>query len=79
MTGEFLTYSARQGNDLITPRPEFQFPGLKPGDRWCVCALRWMEALKDGVVAPVILEGTHEKILEHLSLETLVYHAYRLQ
>ncbi|MGA1207280.1 MAG: DUF2237 domain-containing protein [Gammaproteobacteria bacterium] len=78
MTGEFLTYSARQGNDLITPRPEFQFPGLKPGDRWCVCALRWMEALKDGVVAPVVLEATHEKILEHVSLETLVHHAFRM-
>jgi len=77
MTAEFLDFSARSGNDLITPRPEFQFPGLKPGDRWCLCGLRWVEALRAGVVAQVVLESTHEKILEHVSLETLVHHAYR--
>jgi uncharacterized protein (DUF2237 family) len=79
MTSEFLEFSHQQGNDLITPRPEFQFPGLKPGDRWCLCALRWVEALRAGVIAPVILESTHEKILDYVSLETLVHHQYREQ
>ena len=77
MTSEFLEFSLKQGNDLITARPEFQFPGLKPGNRWCVCALRWVEALRCGVVAPVVLDCTHEKILDHVSLETLVHHQYR--
>ena len=77
MTTEFLEFSLNRGNDLVTPRAEYQFPGLKPGDRWCVCALRWVEAVEAGVVAPVILESTQEKILDHVSLETLVYHQYR--
>ncbi|MBU26191.1 MAG: hypothetical protein CMD99_09215 [Gammaproteobacteria bacterium] len=77
MTTEFLEFSLNRGNDLVTPRAEYQFPGLKPGDRWCVCALRWVEAVQAGVVAPVILESTQEKILDHVSLETLVYHQYR--
>ncbi len=76
MTSEFLSFSLRQGNDLITERPEFEFPGLKPGDRWCVCALRWVEAVRAGVIAPVVLESTHEKILKDVSLETLVLHRY---
>ena len=76
MTSEFLEFSLQQGNDLITERPEFQFPGLKPGDRWCLCALRWVEAVRAGVIAPVVLESTHEKILEDISLETLVMHRY---
>ena len=71
MTSQFLDFSREQGNDLITPCPEFQFPGLKPGDRWCLCALRWVEAVRAGVIAPVILDSTHEKILDHVSLETL--------
>jgi uncharacterized protein (DUF2237 family) len=71
-----LSFSLRQGNDLITERPEFEFPGLKPGDRWCVCALRWVEAVRAGVIAPVVLESTHEKILKDVSLETLVLHRY---
>ncbi len=79
MTSEFLEFSLNRGNDLITPRAEYQFPGLKPGDRWCVCALRWLEALQAGVVAPVVLESTQEKILDHVSLETLVHHQYRQQ
>ena len=62
MTSEFLEFSYQSGNDLITPRPEFQFPGLKPGDRWRVCALRWVEAVRAGVIAPVVLESTHRKI-----------------
>ena len=77
MTSEFLEFSLERGNDLITPRTDYQFPGLRPGDRWCVCALRWVEAVQAGVVAPVILEGTHEKILDHVSLETLVHYQYR--
>ena len=77
MTTEFLEFSLNRGNDLVTPRAEYQFPGLKPGDRWCVCALRWVEAVQAGVVAPVILESTQEKILDHVSLETLVYHQHR--
>jgi uncharacterized protein (DUF2237 family) len=76
MTSEFLEFSLNRGNDLITPRAEYQFPGLKPGDRWCVCALRWLEAVQAGVVAPVVLESTQEKILDHVSLETLVHHQY---
>ena len=79
MTSQFLEFSYQQGNDLITPRPEFQFPGLKPGDRWYLCALRWVEAVRAGVVAPVVLESTHEKILDHVSLETLVHHQFREQ
>ena len=79
MTSQFLDFSREQGNDLITPRPEFRFPGLKPGDSWCLCALRWAEAVRAGVIAPVILDSTHEKILDHVSLETLVHHQYRAQ
>ena len=79
MTSQFLDFSRQQGNDLITPRPEYNFPGLKPGDRWCLCALRWVEAVRVGVIAPVILDSTHEKILDHVSLETLVHHKYRAQ
>jgi hypothetical protein len=63
MTAEFLAFSARMGNDLTTPQPDFQFPGLKPGDRWCLCAPRWKEALDAGVAPPVVLEATHEETL----------------
>jgi hypothetical protein len=63
MTAEFLAFSARIGNDLSTPHPDFQFPGLKPGDRWCLCAPRWKEALDAGVAPPVVLEATHEETL----------------
>jgi hypothetical protein len=61
MTAEFLAFSARVGNDLSTPQPHF--PGLKPGDRWCLCAPRWKEALDAGVAPPVVLEATHEETL----------------
>ncbi len=71
LTAEFLSYTKAQGNDLSTPRPESNFPGLKPGDKWCLCATRWKEALDDGVAPPVILESTHEAALEHVSLEEL--------
>jgi uncharacterized protein (DUF2237 family) len=71
LTEEFLRFSLRAGNDLSTPRPEYDFPGLKPGQQWCVCAGRWIEAAKAGVVAPLVLESTHESLLDYLSLEDL--------
>jgi uncharacterized protein (DUF2237 family) len=74
VTQEFLDYTKAQGNDLSTPVPEFQFPGLKPGDRWCLCASRWKEALDDGMAPPVVLESTHASALEYVSLEDLQQH-----
>ncbi|MDX2226163.1 MAG: DUF2237 domain-containing protein [Verrucomicrobiae bacterium] len=71
----FLEFSAEQGNDLSTPREEFGFPGLKPGDRWCLCATRWMEALEENCAPPVILEATHITALEFIDLEDLRKHA----
>jgi uncharacterized protein len=76
MTDEFLAYSALRGNDLSTPRPEYRFAGLKPGQRWCLCAARWLEASRAGVAPPVILEGTHEKALDIIPRELLMAHAY---
>ncbi|MCS6985957.1 MAG: DUF2237 domain-containing protein [Sphingomonadaceae bacterium] len=75
MTEEFLAFSRSVGNDLSTPRPEFAFPGLKPGDRWCVCALRWEEARRAGVAPPVVLEATDAAALEVLHLGHLQAHA----
>ncbi|MFN3716488.1 MAG: DUF2237 family protein [Thiobacillus sp.] len=75
MTEAFLEYSRAQGNDLVTPVPEIDFPGLKAGDRWCVCATRWLEAAEAGVAPPVILEATHERALRRVSLGDLTYHA----
>ena len=77
MTAAFLDFSRRHGNDLVTPRPEFGFPGLKPGDRWCLCVSRWKEALEAGVAPPVLLAATHEKALEVVTLEQLQAHARR--
>jgi len=71
VTAEFLAHQQRVGNDLSTPRPEFSFPGLQPGDRWCVVAVRWMQAQKDGAAAPVVLASTHERALEVIPLEVL--------
>jgi len=71
MTEAFLEYSAAQGNDLMTPMPEYNFPGLKPGDFWCVCLGRWIEAHKAGVAPPLKLSATHASVLEYLDLETL--------
>jgi uncharacterized protein (DUF2237 family) len=71
MTPEFLSFSRRAGNDLSTPRPDLAFPGLKPGDRWCLCAPRWKEALDAGVAPPVVLEATHEETLAITSLGVL--------
>jgi uncharacterized protein (DUF2237 family) len=75
MTAEFLAFTAARGNDLTTPVPEWDFPGLRPGDRWCVCASRWREALEAGVAPPVVLEATHISALEFLDLEDLQAHA----
>jgi uncharacterized protein (DUF2237 family) len=77
MTDEFLAFSADQGNDLSTPRPELRFRGLKPGQRWCLCASRWLEAWKAGVAPPVILECTHEKALEVIPLDILRAFAFQ--
>jgi uncharacterized protein (DUF2237 family) len=75
MTAEFLAFSKEQGNDLSTPMPENEFPGLKPGDRWCLCAARWQEALEAGVAPPVILAATNMLALKVLSLDDLRAHA----
>lgn len=75
VTQQFLDYTRSQGNDLSTPVPAFAFPGLKPGDRWCLCASRWKEALEDGVAPPVILAATHAAALEYVSLDDLKHHA----
>lgn len=71
VTAEFLAFSKDRGNDLVTPRPEFGFPGLNPGDRWCLCAARWQEALEAGAAPRVVLTATHQKALEIVSLEDL--------
>jgi uncharacterized protein (DUF2237 family) len=71
MTLEFLDFSRRRGNDLSTPNPLFDFPGLKPGDRWCLCVERWAEALEAGMAPQVVLEATHISALEFVDLEDL--------
>ncbi|MCE2904365.1 MAG: DUF2237 domain-containing protein [Anabaena sp. CoA2_C59] len=74
VTEEFLQYTKSQGNDLSTPVPYFSFPGLKPGDCWCLCAARWQEALEAGVAPPVVLEATHARALEVCNLADLQKH-----
>jgi uncharacterized protein (DUF2237 family) len=76
VTAEFLDFSREQGNDLVTPRPEYRFAGLKAGDRWCLCATRWLEALDAGVAPPVVLESTHARLLDFVELDVLKRHAY---
>ena len=76
VTDEFLKFSLQVGNDLSTPRPEYRFKGLQAGDRWCLCALRWREALLAGVAPPVVLECTHIKALDVVDLEDLIQHAH---
>lgn len=76
MTKEFLEYTRFKGNDLSTPRPEFEFPGLKPGDSWCLCATRWLQAQKEGMAPKVKLRSTHLQTLEVVPLEILEAHAY---
>ena len=78
VSAEFLAYSARRGNDLSTARPEYRFRGLTPGDRWCLCALRWREALEAGVAPAVVLECTHERALDYVALHSLQAHALDL-
>ncbi|MEL6273774.1 MAG: DUF2237 domain-containing protein [Bacteroidota bacterium] len=75
MTEEFLIFTASCGNDLITPRAQYRFPGLKAGDQWCLCAIRWREAYDGGVAPPVMMEACHEKALEYVTLEMLQEHA----
>ena len=75
MTEEFLAFSKAQGNDLTTPNPEWEFPGLVPGDRWCLCVTRWKSAMQAGLAPPVVLEATHPSTLEFVSLEELQRHA----
>lgn len=71
VTDAFLAFTKSRGNDLQTPRPEFQFPGLKAGDKWCLCAMRWKEAEEAGVAPPIDLEATHAKALDFMPIETL--------
>lgn len=78
MTAEFLAFSKQQGNDLSTPRRELGFPGLRPGDQWCVCASRWRDAADAGVAPPVFLASTHERATDIVPRETLVRHALDL-
>jgi uncharacterized protein (DUF2237 family) len=78
VTQAFLEFSVARGNDLVTPVPQFHFPGLDPGDKWCLCALRWKEALDAGVAPLVVLAATHEKALEFVSLDDLKRHAVDL-
>lgn len=75
MTAEFLEQQKRIGNDLSTPHPEWHFPGLHPGDRWCVVAQRWMQAWEEGVAAPVVLACTHEQVLAVIPMDALREHA----
>ncbi len=75
LTAEFLVFSKSRGNDLSTPRPEFRFAGLKPGDRWCLCASRWREALEAGAAPKVVLAATHREALIQAPLEALLAHA----
>jgi uncharacterized protein len=77
VTEEFLHFSRAQGNDLTSPTP--WFPGLRPGDRWCLCAARWAEALDAGVAPPVVLEATHARALDWVSLDDLTTHEWRPQ
>jgi hypothetical protein len=79
VTREFLEFARAQGNDLVTPAPEYGFPGLTPGDRWCVCAGTWRQAYEAGVAAPVVLAATHEETLAVVPLAALKEHALDLQ
>jgi uncharacterized protein len=75
VTAEFLSFSKQRGNDLSTPQPEYGFPGLQPGDQWCLCAARWQEALEAGAAPAVVLKATHAATLEWASLDDLQRHA----
>lgn len=75
-TQEFLDFSKKSGNDLSTPIPVYSFPGVKPGERWCLCALRWVEAYKNNCAPKIVLEATNETILKHVSMKLLLEYAY---
>jgi len=77
-TAEFLDFSKQVGNDLSTPIEKYQFPGVQPGDRWCLCAQRWQQALEAGAAPPVVLEATHMSTLEFSDLEDLQAHAVEM-
>ena len=77
MTADFLAYSKSAGNDLSTPHPEYEFPGLQPGDRWCLCAPRWKEALDAGMAPQLVLESTHEETLAIVTLGVLKDYAFK--
>ena len=76
VTAEFLAFSLDRGNDLVTPRPQWRFAGLRPGDRWCLCVRRWLEALEAGVAPPVVLASTEARALQHVPLDVLQKHAW---
>jgi uncharacterized protein (DUF2237 family) len=76
VTAAFLQFSRENGNDLSTPHPQWRFAGLKPGDRWCLCVQRWLEALRAGVAPPVVLDSTHAAALQYVSLDVLLQHAW---
>lgn len=76
MTEGFLKFSKSRGNDLSSPFPQYSFPGLKPGDRWCLCALRFQEALENGFAPKVVLEATHQRCLDIIKIDDLVANAY---
>ena len=75
LTAEFLEFTKARGNDLSTPIPAYNFPGLKPGDCWCLCAARWKESLDAGYAPPIVLASTHEAVLDYVSLEVLQEHS----
>ena len=77
ITNEFLIFSKSRGNDLITPNPIYNFPGLKAGDKWCLCALRWQEAFESGCAPKVELEATDEKALKYIKINDLIMHAIK--
>lgn len=79
MTDEFLRFSKSKGNDLSKPQPQYQFPGLKAGDKWCLCVLRWKEAYEAGMAPFVDLEATHEESLKAVTMEMLLEYAYKSQ
>lgn len=79
MTDEFLGFSKAMGNDLSTPMPQYNFQGLKAGDHWCLCALRWKEAFDAGMAPKVVLEATNEKVLHYITMQELLTHAYRTE
>lgn len=79
MTEEFLEFSKQRGNDLMTPRPDLDFPGLEPGDQWCLCVGRWVEAVEGDCAPPVILEATSKAVLNQVSLKTLRQHEHQAE